>query len=243
MEKIDLPQGLKMLVKTAAILTAHITLITLTLSGCFHPPFNNFHDDHRTLRQVAISTGIGAGAGAIAGSVAGSTAIGAAIGGAAGATIGFCKNSKRALINDMQKQDMQFIEYGDTATLLVPTDHYFLFNSPHLNDICYAGLNNIIRLLKYYPESPIYVAGFTDNVGNRHHKKMLSQAQAETMLTFLWANDIHAQRLHAEGYADEHTIGDNHLIHGSAYNRRIEIQWPIGQVSSQKTAPYVSAMK
>ena len=104
-------------------------------------------------------------------------------------------------------------------------DHYFEFNSPLLNDLCYEGLNNIVKLLNLYPCSDIYVAAFTDNVGSRAHKKRLTDAQAETMLTFLWANDIRAKRLKGEGFGDRHPIGDNQLVHGSAFNRRIEIQW------------------
>lgn len=229
--------------RTSARRSMSVSLLALTLSGCFHPPYNNFRDDHRALKQVAFHTGVGAGAGAMIGTVAGGTVIGTVIGGVAGAGVGLYKTSKRALIKEMQAQDMQLIEYGDTMTLLVPTDHYFQFNSPRLNDICYPGLNNIIRLLKYYPNTPIYVAGFTDDVGTRHHKKMLSQARAETMLTFLWAHDIYAQRLHAEGYADQHTVGDNHIIHGSAYNRRVEIQWLINPAPATQPAPYISAMK
>ena len=64
-----------------------------------------------------------------------------------------------------------------------------------------------------------------NNTMKPYHKKTLSQAQAEAMLTFLWANGINANRLHAEGYGDSHTISDNHIIHGSAQNRRLEIQW------------------
>ncbi len=202
------------------------SLFAITLSGCFHPPYNNFHkDDTRGIRQVAEYGGIGAGVGAIVGSVAGNTAAGAAAGGVVGVSRGIFNNTKKALLKELQAQDIQFIQYGDTLTLLVPTDRYFLFDSPHLNEVCYPGLNNIIKLLKYYPNSPVFVAGFTDDVGTRHHKKMLSQAQAETMITFLWAYDIRAEQLHAEGYGDQHTIGDNHWIRGSAYNRRIEIQW------------------
>ena len=223
-------------------LTMIIGLLTLLLSACFRPPFNNFNKEHRKANQIAFGTVVGAGAGAAIGAIAGSAPAGAVIGGVAGAATGAYYNTKRALLKEIQNQDIQYTKYGDTITLLVPTDRYFLFNSPRLNDICYPGLNNIIRLLRYYPRSPIYVAGFTDDVGTRHHKKMLSQARAETMLTFLWAHDIHAQRLRAEGYADQHAIGDNHLIHGSAYNRRIEIQWRDYSCSS-KPAPYLSAVK
>lgn len=232
-----------MSVRTYAIPTC-VGLLTLALTGCFRPPFNNFHEDPRALKGVGVTAAMGAGTGAIIGSVAGNTAVGAALGGATGAAIGLYKNNRHSLIKEIRSQDIEYIAYGDTITLIVPTDRYFVFNSPHLNDICYPGLNNIIRLLKYYPNSPVYVAGFTDNVGTRYHKKMLSQAQAETMLTFLWANNIPAKLLNAEGYGAKHDIGDNHWIRGSAYNRRIEIQWLNGPIPPAQSAPYVvSAMK
>jgi|GEM_PF-858681 len=220
-----------------------LSLCFLTLNGCFHPPYNNFSEDQRDVRQVAFGTAFGAGAGAIIGFVAGSAGTGAVIGGVAGSIIALQNNTQNAIIKELQKQDMQFIQYGDTMTLLVPTDRYYIFNSARLNDICYPGLINIIKLLKFYPKSTIYVAGFTDNVGSKHHKKMLSQARAEAMLTFLWANNIQAQRLHAEGYADKHAIGNNDLIRGSAYNRRVEIQWVNAPVTAVAMAPYVGATK
>lgn len=175
-------------------------LISCLLSSCFHPPFNDF----------------------IGPSGRKSTA------GATGGPAGILKGSKPSLIRQLQKQNIQYVEYGDTMTLIVPTDKYYMFNSPRLNEICYPGLNNIVRLLRLYPQSPIYVAGFTDNVGSARHKKLLSQSQAETMLTFLWANNISARRLKAEGYADKNAISDNRIMHGSAQNRRIEIQWFTG---------------
>lgn len=186
--------------------TVCMSLFYLILSGCFRPPYNDFHRDApaplRTTRTI-----------------------GDALNSAAGRLLGKSHANNLAIISDLQKNDIQYVQHGDTMVLIVPTDHYFLFDSPKLNDICFQGLNNIIKLLELYPCSTIYVAGFTDNVGTRDRKRRLSQAQAETMLTFLWANNIHAQRLKAEGYGSEYDIGNNRLIHGSAYNRRIEIQW------------------
>lgn len=143
---------------------ALISLLSLILTSCFHPPFNNFQEDKRTLRYTAFSTAAGAGVGAVIGTVAGNTVAGAAIGGVAGALMAFKYTTMPPLIKELQKQDIQFIQYGDTMTLIVPTDRYFQFNSPRLDEICYAGLNNIVRLLKRYPCSPIFVAGFTDDV-------------------------------------------------------------------------------
>ena len=232
-----------MSIRTSAQHITYVSLLSLALSGCFNPPYNNFKRDNRAAGKVVRGVGIGAGAGALAGAaIGGNAAAGAVIGGATGALIGAYKNNKKALIYRLSKEDIEYIRYGDTITLLVPTDHYYLFGSPRLNDICYPGLNDIVKLIQYYPCTPIYVAGFTDNVGTRHHRKMLSQARAETMITFLWANNIPAQRLHAEGYGNRHTIGDNHWIHGSAFNRRVEIQW-LDAPTSPQAAPIASVMK
>ena len=196
----------------------YVSLLSLTLSGCFNPPFNDFHQPTPSIKGNAF-------------------AMGEALGGAVGVSSG------SSLINELHKYDIEYVQYGDTMELVVPTDQYFQFNSPKLNDICYKGLNAIIKMLKLYPCSTIYVAGFTDNIGTHDHKKRLSQAQAETMLTFLWANNIQAHRLKAEGYADQFSLGDNRLIHGSAFNRRIEIQWVNAPAIPQDVAPLQGGMK
>ena len=54
------------------------------------------------------------------------------------------------------------------------------------------------------------------------------------MITFLWAKGIRAQHLYAEGMGDKYPIGDNFLTHGSAFNRRIEIQWVNQKLCHQK---------
>jgi len=206
-------------------------LLICLLVGCYKPPYNNFRPDHRPARKAAGGATVGAVAGLVASGTLSGTLIGAAAGGTIGAMVGAYKDSKPGLVKELGKQSIQFVEYGDTMTLIVPTDKYYLFMSPRLNEICYPGLENIVKLLKLYPQSPIYVAAFTDNVGSRNHKNKLSQAQAETMLTFLWANTIRAYRLKAEGYGDKNDIADNQLIHGSALNRRIEIQFFTGLVA------------
>lgn len=206
-------------------------LLICLLSSCYHPPYNNFRPDHPVARKAGVGATVGAVAGVVASGTLTGTLIGAGIGGTVGAMVGYHKDSKPELVKQLNKQSIQFVEYGDTMTLIIPTDKYFMFASPRLNEICYPGLFNVVKLLKHYPNSPIYVAGFTDNVGSRKHKNRLSQAQAETMLSYLWANNIQAYRLKAEGYGEKNDVSDNALIHGSAQNRRIEIQWFTGLVA------------
>ncbi len=228
-----------MSVKKSIVHLTCFSLASLSLNGCFHPPFNNFNPEPPSFKRTLT----GAGVGAITGTLLGNTLLGAAIGAGAGTGLNIYRVNKHGIVDELKKQDIQFVEYGDTLTLIVPIDHYYQFNSAHLNELCYAGLNNIVKLIKFYPCTRIYVAGFTDNIGSKHHKRMLSQAQAEAMVTFLWAHNIPAQLLKAEGYGDKNTIGDNKLVHGSAYNRRIEIQWTNIREKPQSQAPLNTSMK
>jgi outer membrane protein OmpA-like peptidoglycan-associated protein len=153
------------------------------------------------------------------------------------------QKTRREVINSLNEDNIQFVRYGDTQTLIVPTDQYFYFDSPKINDLCYKGLNKITELLTFYPRSAIYVAGFTDDIGSRDHKRTLSQARAEAIMTFLWAHGIAAQRMHPEGYADKHDVGDNKFIRGSAYNRRVEIQWLKSPSAAPKKVAFVGKTK
>ncbi|KTC97683.1 C-OmpA-like family protein CmpA [Legionella erythra] len=219
-------------------------LLPLSLSGCYKPPYNNFKPYNSMPKYTAKGATYGLIAGTVA-SAASSAAIpgGIVVGGIAGAATSLYKETKQSIVHDLNEQDIQFVEYGDTMTLIVPTDRYYVFDTPELNDICYPALVNIVRLLRLYPNSTIYVAGFTDNIGSRRHKQKLSQARAEAMLTFLWANGIQAQRLTAEGYGDKHDVSDNKIIHGSAQNRRGEIQWFNAPIAHPAPMPAVAMTK
>jgi len=209
-----------------------ITIMSLAawlLTGCnyhYEPPYNDFKPYNRSIKDATTGGIPGAAIGTTIALMTTTTPlVGTAIGAAVGVGYGLRKGSRAMLLEELKREDIEYIEYGDTKTLVVPTDRYYKFNTPRFNELCYIGLSHIVKLLQQYPDSTIYVAGFTDAVGSRYHKNMLSQAQAETMLTFLWANGIQAHRLNAEGYGDKYSVSQNVLIHGSAQNRRLEIQW------------------
>lgn len=227
--------GIRMSTKRTTIA---VIVSAALLTGCFHPPYNHFRKDPPAVKKIAEGVGMGAAVGAATGTLM----AGIAVGGTIGAVDSLYKNSFRATRADLKKYDIQFVQYGETKLLIVPTDRYFQFNSARLNDRCYAGLNTIAKFLRYFPYSTFYVSGFTDNVGSRDHKRRLSEARAEAMVTFLWAKNITtARELHAAGYGDDFPIADNQLIRGSAMNRRIEIQWVTRQ--EKPVANLSSAMK
>ena len=134
-------------------------------------------------------------------------------------------HGKNSLIKKLQDQDIQIIHYGDTMTAVIPNDKYFNQGSSEINDSNYAGLNNLVKLLQFYPKNIKYVAAFDDKSGTAKEQKDMTQSRAEQMLTFLWANGIPAEQLNAQGYGDDFSLGSNKSVHSRTYNRRIEIQW------------------
>ncbi|MCX7091010.1 MAG: OmpA family protein [Legionellales bacterium] len=159
------------------------------------------------------------------------------------------RNTQAYIVSQLEDEDIQFIEYGDTMTLIIPTDSYFQNDSSELNEISgvYQGLNNVVKLLRKYPKSnPINVAGFTDDSGDSDSQKTLTQGQAETIATYLWANGISATSLKTEGYGDSYSLGSNQSNHSSSYNRRVEIQWsssaPPTEVSATHPCPPSSCL-
>ncbi len=138
----------------------------------------------------------------------------------------YIKSSKKA-VEEIMKSDIQLINEGHRITLIVPTDKYYLQGTNKLNDLKFKPLNDIVMLIKCFPNSPVYVAGFTDEIGTKEYKETMSQERAQAMVAYLWSHGIPESKLFAEGYGERFNIGNNRLIHGSAYNRRVEIQWTL----------------
>lgn len=135
-------------------------------------------------------------------------------------------HSKEKILKALAKTSIQVVNEGHRITVIVPTDKYYVFDTTKLNELRMKQLEMVADLVRCFPKSKIHIAGFTDDVGDKEHKRVLSQHRAQAMLAFLWSRGIrHSDHLDAEGYEDKYNIGNNRLIHGSAYNRRIEIQW------------------
>jgi outer membrane protein OmpA-like peptidoglycan-associated protein len=186
-----------------------ILFITSFLCSCFQPPFNHFKADTFDLGALDACEQPSYHSRTERNTIA------------------------RATIRHLNAEAIQFIQRGDKMTLIIPTDRYYLFNSPDLDDIHFAGLNHIAKFLHLFPCSEFIVAGFSDNIGKKSLQDKLSKARADTFVTFLWAKGIPAQRLKSESFGQRFPIGNNQIIHGSAYNRRLEIQWWTGK----KTPP------
>ena len=84
-------------------------------------------------------------------------------------------------------------------------------------------LNDIVGILKEYPNAKFTVDGHTDSVGSDKLNMELSESRAASVKNFLVENGIDASRLSSKGYGETMPIDSNKTSAGRANNRRVEI--------------------
>ncbi len=83
-------------------------------------------------------------------------------------------------------------------------------------------INEIVKLMKQYPEIRFSVEGHTDSDGDAQFNKNLSEQRANTVLNTLVDQGIGRDRLVAKGFGEEVPVADNNSPEGKANNRRVE---------------------
>lgn len=195
--------------------------------------------------------GQGATAGGAAGAAVG-TGVGALIGGGKGAWIGALVGSALgagtgALVgNQMDKQkkeleqqlsevkaleqknayDIQTVKDSnnlDAIKLVLGNSVLFATNSYSLSASAQAALKQVAYNLRQFPDTDITVVGYTDNTGTEAINQKLSKERAESVMNFLIANGVNADRLKAVGMGWNDPVASNATPEGRAQNRRVEI--------------------
>lgn len=99
----------------------------------------------------------------------------------------------------------------------------FDFNKSTLRAESDPILARAVDALKANPGLNIEVQGHTDNVGTDGYNLKLSDARARTVLQWLTAHGVKAERLTSMGYGKNHPVADNDTDAGRAKNRRVEL--------------------
>ena len=84
-------------------------------------------------------------------------------------------------------------------------------------------LNQIINVLKKFPNSRFRIEGHTDSTGKKAKNIELSQNRADAVKIYLIQGGIASGRLESKGYGPEKPIASNKNKKGRALNRRVEI--------------------
>ena len=85
-------------------------------------------------------------------------------------------------------------------------------------------LGQVLALLKRKPALRLQVAGHTDAQGEAGYNQALSRRRAETVVAWLVARGIPADRLAAEGHGESRPVASNASEEGRARNRRVELR-------------------
>ena len=87
-----------------------------------------------------------------------------------------------------------------------------------------AALQNVLALINGRPASRWIISGHTDNQGSADLNQKLSQARAASVIAWLVAHGVAANRLSPQGFGASHPVADNATEAGRALNRRVEMQ-------------------
>ncbi len=89
----------------------------------------------------------------------------------------------------------------------------------------YGLLSKVLSAIQEFPGSMIMVEGHTDSYGREAANQALSEERAESVRTYLLANDasLSTDMVKAVGYGEDRPVASNETADGRAENRRIEI--------------------
>ena len=100
---------------------------------------------------------------------------------------------------------------------------YFDTGKSTIRKRSHALLDNVVRVLKAHSKvKRVRVEGHTDSRGSAASNQRLSQARAESVMTYLTTAGLAPERLEATGYGESRPIDTNKTRSGRANNRRVE---------------------
>ncbi len=99
----------------------------------------------------------------------------------------------------------------------------FDFNKATIRPSSFPELNQIVEMMKSFPDVVIEISGHTDNVGNDDYNQKLSEKRAKSVKNYIVNKGITAIRLKTIGYGEAKPIADDDTDEGRQKNRRIEV--------------------
>jgi outer membrane protein OmpA-like peptidoglycan-associated protein len=99
----------------------------------------------------------------------------------------------------------------------------FDFDKATIKKGYYNDIDNLVKVMKDYPDLNVVIEGHTDNVGSDAYNKKLSQRRADAVKKYMVdKGGIDANRLKAEGFGESKPIASNETKEGQQQNRRVE---------------------
>ncbi len=93
-----------------------------------------------------------------------------------------------------------------------------------IKTVSYPLLDELVALLKEYPDANITLAGHTDSEGEEADNLQLSIDRAAAVKTYLIEKGISEERISSTGFGESKPIDNNGTAEGRARNRRVEMK-------------------
>jgi OOP family OmpA-OmpF porin len=115
-------------------------------------------------------------------------------------------------------EEAETFAYPDLCLLPVPPEVdekfvinnvYYDFDKAELKPESYPALDEIVRMLNFYPQMEIELSAHTDSKGSDAYNQKLSEARAKSVVDYLVSKGIAAERLKAMGYGETQPIAEN----------------------------------
>jgi len=183
-------------------------------------------------RQAKTGAVIGAVAGAIIGhQIDGSSGrfVGAALGALGGGLVGNYmdqqqRDFERALQQEREQNQLEIERMrDDTLKLSLDAEVSFDFDRAEIKRAFGPSLSKLADVLLKYDRTVVHVVGFTDSTGSAGYNQRLSERRAQSVVSFLSARGVPADRLRSEGRGASEPRATNDTEAGRQLNRRVEI--------------------
>jgi outer membrane protein OmpA-like peptidoglycan-associated protein len=195
----------------------------LFLASCVTDPYTGERKMSKTGAGAGIGALAGAGIGALAGGSKGAL-IGAGIGALAGGAAGnYMDRQETKLREQLQGTGVSVTRQGDNLILNMPGDITFASNQSDIKPGFYDVLNSVVLVLKEFEKTSIHVTGYTDSTGSLEYNITLSEKRAQSVTSYLQAQQIHPARLVTHGKGPQNPVASNDTVAGRARNRRVEL--------------------
>ncbi len=126
-------------------------------------------------------------------------------------------------LEKLNKLGVGVVELGQTLRLILPNDSFFKGTTTEVKPWRKKTLKAIAALVQSYPNSPVTVSGYTDNIYPRKERVHRSLLTAQAITAYLWNHGESMHRVTLKAQATKHSVSSNGSPDGQADNRRVEI--------------------
>ena len=134
-------------------------------------------------------------------------------------------NCHASLASELCCAHVSLFKRGDTMQMVLPKRYFFSQENPSQilpeRIPTLAGIAHM--LVASYPEAPVTVIGYSDNIGSRPQRMAASDRMARSITAYLWNNGVSNDRLQTLAKGAQNPIATNDTLIGRFYNQRVEI--------------------